>query len=144
MCKMKGVVQLIILGNHETWHFILILHFTFYLFRNLIVRYQCFKPRAGIQGIHKRMVRFVWFIQLIPHHSFVYVLYIDLGVWYTCLWIDVTLVRQIEHCDTRWRPHQLSFRAGFDVRWLSTAPRAISDKRALWCFVLLSGLWTGQ
>jgi hypothetical protein len=28
-----------------------------------------------IQGIHKRMVRFIWFIQLIPHHSFVYALY---------------------------------------------------------------------
>ena len=31
--------------------------------------------RAIIQGIHKRMVRFIWFIQLIPHHSFVYALY---------------------------------------------------------------------
>jgi hypothetical protein len=28
-----------------------------------------------IQGIHKRMVRFIWFIQLIPHHSVVYTLY---------------------------------------------------------------------
>ena len=28
-----------------------------------------------IQGIHKTMVRFIWIIQLIPHHSFVYALY---------------------------------------------------------------------
>jgi hypothetical protein len=35
------------------------------------------KYKIDIQGIHKRMVRFIWFILLIPHHSFVYALYLS-------------------------------------------------------------------
>jgi hypothetical protein len=33
-----------------------------------------------IQGIHKRMVRFTMYLVWKPHHSFVYILYINNGL----------------------------------------------------------------